>query len=176
MFEMTITPLNARDDWCVYQIYSEDGSETLFTWFCRFVQIFELRELFANVDFEIEGTYRLSVLSLHIDRNEAYAAFSNLLFKEGMPHLNRTVMLNRRTWVKCNETGEIFKSAYECAKMHMIPESQLSKHLRNVTSHRSVRGRTYTKIRVSDIQPVLPRKPIVEDLPPPPPPVPEKAQ
>ena len=52
----------------------------------------------------------------------------------------------KRQQVKCIETGEVFSSAAEAARMHGLSNSALVNHLNRKSGHRSVKGRTYIRV------------------------------
>lgn len=50
--------------------------------------------------------------------------------------------------IKCNETGEIFETANAAARAHDLSYSALHNHINGKVGHRTVKGKTYSRIGV----------------------------
>ncbi|MAK38178.1 MAG: hypothetical protein CMC15_18605 [Flavobacteriaceae bacterium] len=104
----------------------------------------KLQKPMVNPEFDENKPYELTVLSFHKNRVEAYNEFSKVLRDKGFPYLNKTIKFNRYNPVQCDQTGQIWITATECAKERMLDVGQLGRHLRREVGFLSVKGNTYS--------------------------------
>lgn len=156
-----------QNSWCIYTIEEMSG-KMIFIWYSKVATALSGRELLSNPAFDTAKPVIVTIQQIHATQRDAQAAIAGWFAKYGMPDLNKTVRWNRRTRVKCHETGQVFKNQLECARMLGIDQSQLSKVLRRIPGHVSINGLTFSNIADDHaVKPVQQFKPDLNNLPAP---------
>lgn len=96
----------------------------------------------------------LTILETNVDRVKLANKALLLCHEKGRNDLkeriNTTVQhwqqTNNKNAVRCIETGEEFSSAAACAETHDLTYNALIRHLNNVKSYNTVKGKTYERI------------------------------
>lgn len=92
----------------------------------------------------------MQVVGITDNQREAYREQQRLIAAY-KPACNRKgYYVSNNVAVRCIDTGEIFESAAACARAHNIANSALINHLNEKVGHRSVKGRTYERVRNSE--------------------------
>jgi hypothetical protein len=105
-----------------------------------------LRDVAINPAFNINEPVKLVVNQIYTNNRDASAASLAWLRSNPWPELNKTMRWNRRTNVRCCETGQIFRNQRECATMLGLNQAQLSQHLRRNPGYKTIKGMTYENI------------------------------
>lgn len=127
------------NQWVVYGIQDAMTLTVLYIGSC------ELRKLMTLPDWNgnPEQSITLSVLGTFPTSYEA-RNFQYECVK--VNDLTKTMRENRYRFVRCVETGEIFKTMAECAKAHELSQSNLANHLLGKAGYKSVKGKHYVRV------------------------------
>ena len=86
------------------------------------------------------------MLELHTDKIAAINAFGKMLnMRPDWPPLNLTVEYNRRGVIICEQTGQIFYSQADIARVHKVNVGQISNHLQRLPGYAHVKGMTFKR-------------------------------
>lgn len=143
--------------WCIYSLTKANESEPCFIWYCKVSKLLSLTDALKNPDFDKTANYTLSIISYHNNWIECNNALKPLFagISGGMPVLNRTQWINRRTPVKCDQTGQVWNSQRDCAEQLGLNQAQLSQHLRRNPSYKTVKGMTFTNVSAAKLHAAL---------------------
>lgn len=134
----------------VFYLLRDQQNEIHFAGVCAAAQLLALPDVRGNALFESMFKNRLAVIDVieFCDtRMLAINARARYLGNHAWPLMNRYSGKNGRgAPIFCNETNETFKNMDEVVAAHGIHASNLSKHLNGKTGHRTVGGRTYTRL------------------------------
>lgn len=144
---LIIQPKEINDKWVTYLLYDKNHK-------LQHIGISQLIKLFSLADakrnpaffkyFPSDQELTLSVFELFNNRAEAIKAQSELIRKYNLPDMMKQAG-NKHLPIKCNETGEIFKSVQDVCFAHGVTASAVSQHLNNTPGFRTVKNRTYTR-------------------------------
>lgn len=135
-----------QSGWCVYSITKAGESAPDFVWISKLSNVSTVTDALKNPDFDKRANYWLQVISYHPNKLAALNAQGAWMKEHGTPIMNKTQHINRRNPVQCEQTGQIWQNARECATALGINQSQLSQHLRRNPGYKSVKGLTFINV------------------------------
>ena len=142
------------NQWCIYTLQNKAGV-LVFIWAAKLANAMSARDAMSNPALKDDEDYYFQIAGVYPDQRHAQAALGEYLRKNPWPEFNKTVRWNRRTRVKCNETGQTWRNGAECASQLGINRAQLSQHLRRNPGYKTIRGLTFSNIPDEQaIQPV----------------------
>lgn len=143
-----LNPVIDSNSHVVYFLRDIATAEILFVGSGPLNSIFTLNELNRNGSFERNRDYIFQLHSRHDNRVDALNAVGAWMrTQETMPTLNRHGAFGHKGDIRCNETGEVFRSQKAAAMAHGIDAGALGRHLARKPYHKSVKGRTYDFVR-----------------------------
>lgn len=144
----------ARDVYDTHAVYLHRDAEKAvqFVGCCKLHLLFDAPDARSNAQWlqlfgNSNAPMELEVVTLSNNPKEAFSEQRRLILLYD-PICNRRGFWRdtRHMRIICNETGEIFNTATECATTHGITPSALSNHLRMRKGFNTVGGRTYQRI------------------------------
>lgn len=140
-----ITGKDAMNGWCVYTLHDDQGN-LVFIYYGKVASAMSLRDLISNPAFDQNKQYTFTVQTIYPSQREAMSAQNAYIQTFGTPSLNKTVLWNRKTQVRCIETGQVWRNQLECAKSLGLNQSQLSQHLRRNPGFKSIKGMHFENV------------------------------
>lgn len=144
---LTVNPSKTYTNYAVYKLTDQAG-KIVHIGVSKICDIFKFQD--APKIFKNEEHY-FSILSVDENKIKMVNLAVNLALKNDLPELKNSLIRefqNVRKGVICNETGEKFISAAECARKHNLTYSALTKHLSGEKSYQTVKKRTYKRIAI----------------------------
>lgn len=131
----------------VYHVFEPITLELLYIGNCALNQFVHAPDLRSNAQFRSNIDYLICSHGVYADKSMGMQeqGIQVELMRE-MPPYNKKGRVNFRTPIKCNETGEVFRTIKDAAFAHGCGQSNLSNHLNNRVGFRSVKGKTYHHI------------------------------
>lgn len=142
---MLMNGYNTDKDFCVYYLLTPE-QKILFVWYSKISNAMSIIHAKANPAFDKNQQFSFHIYAIYKDQRQAINGMGEFFKLYGMPELNKTVTYNRRTKVQCVETGVIYNSQYECAKLEGLNQAQLSQHLRRNPGYKTIKGHTYKNL------------------------------
>jgi hypothetical protein len=143
-----IQPSTMHNSYVIYNLIYK-GS-VIFTWYCKFIELLKIKDAVKNPAFDITLTYNLEIVefcaTLHIASNQV----ARILDGKTWPPLNMTQSYNRIGMIKCEQTGEIFRSQADIVRRYGVNPGQLAQHLKRALGFASIKGMTFTRVAYLD--------------------------
>lgn len=154
-----ILPTDLNNAWCVYLL--KDNNDAI-----QFIGISKLDRIYTIADAKNNPGFKqyfpdnkyifIQMIDIAPNKVKALQKHSERMRQlPNIPMMMKYARYNKTLPIYCIETGETFKSLDEVARAHGVGAGNLSKHLRGVAGHRSIKGRTYCRINPND--PPLPK-------------------
>jgi len=147
--QVTLTRDQMQTAFCVYS--HAMGGAVVFLGICQIRDVYNAPDARNNTEWVkmTENNAQVTVTVLHAseDANECINHRYKLFKEQGTPLCNQRGQFygSVLTHVKCIETGEIFVSQADCARVLGLNKSQLCNHLNRNAGFNSVKGRTFEK-------------------------------
>jgi hypothetical protein len=167
---MITTSQDLMKTWGVYTIYNETCDKLLYIGIEKMTQIFTISQARGNPFFsQVIGNHPFVLLITDIMPNKIAAMnkYGEHIRRLGMPDMIRNHSLHKG--VQCINTGDTFRNITECAQAMGIDQGALSRHLRGVAGHNTIKGNMYRRIpHPASIRPPEPQPvPVAAPMPTP---------
>lgn len=131
-----------------------DGEEVVFIGYDKLVNIISLTVPAAHPDFKQGHDYTVQIHQpAYVNSIDAANHASSLITGE-TPPLNRGSYARFNRVIVCEQTGQSFETQEEAARVCNISQPQLSKHLRRLPGHKSVKGLSFIYKAAEQSQPI----------------------
>lgn len=140
-----------KKSWVIYSIFHWKTAKVVYVGMCKMNVLFALPDFQGlNTDTILENdAFSLKIINISDDKKEALKLHVNAIREHGVPDLNKYGHYKkRRSRIQCVETGEIWNTIQECARVQGIDPGALSRHLRALPGHVTVRGMTYMFVNI----------------------------
>lgn len=127
------------NQWVTYMLLNPLTHGVLYVGACELRNVFKLPDWNGNADQEI----MLSIVEIFHTSVEAKNRQYELV---KIYDLSKTMAGTKYRFIRCVETGEIFKTISMCAKAHNLGASNLINHLNGRAGFKSVKGKHYVRI------------------------------
>lgn len=152
MESYTITLLTTykelNENYVIYNLRDAQTAALIYVGTCKQSQVMTIPDarsnpLFAST-FKENTKFILNVTHVLPDRASAMECYAAQIKFWGMPEMIRAHSLAKG--VQCLNTGEIFASIKDAAQAHGLDQAALSRHLRGIAGHRTVKGKMYCRV------------------------------
>lgn len=136
--------------WCVYQL-RDKNMKLHFIGISKLDKVFSFKEARSvpafNTIFPDDDFCILEIMDMAENITEAMnKRYNRIQFNNGLPDMMKEMYIPGLTMIRCNETGELFRTIDEVANAHDINRGSLSQHLRKVGYYKKIKNRTYERI------------------------------
>lgn len=148
---MKIT-LNYKNNkaWYAYTLKQSGTSDILYVGEDRMTDIINFRSVLKHPDFNFDASYDIEFISSACEKqSEAKniaSAYNNNMNGGRLTPLNTIDHARTSNAIICHNTGQIFQTQLEAARVLDINQSQLSKHLQRAPGYRHIKGMTFEYI------------------------------
>ena len=147
MYEIIVNPSKDMTRLHIYAVVDMETNDLLFMSKDTLHDIVSLKPLLKFSSFDKSKTYRVIILdSAGVNAFDTHNKFSKWLTKicgypAKLPKFNNYLYTNKsRAKIRCIETGQIFNTGQEVAKIFGTSPSNLSNHLHGKPGFKSVKG------------------------------------
>lgn len=135
-----------QKQWVIYILFCQQTASVVFVGHCKLTQLFgfpDARQMLGNLD----GNYILRVIESDDARTGAFKKYEDAIRAYGfIKQLAHARLKKHGNFIECVNTGERWSTLTEAANAHGIGAGNLSKHLRGLPGHVTVKGKTYRKV------------------------------
>ena len=136
---ITLNPARAGKQWCVYLIRRELDSP-FHVGYCMLRDVIKMPDMWMD---KPDAMCVLHLLGTFETKPEALSLYVKKCIELGFKY---HMHLARRGCIKNDTNGTVYKTAQDCCKAENINPGALSRHLRRLAGHKTIRGMTYTRI------------------------------
>jgi len=151
---IAVNPSLVNSYWVVYTLKRFSNYELYHIGLCRFGELLNVPDARREPNFDPNETYILTGEGTYATRADAvkYLSVVRARFKGVMPTLMKARLTSPRKIIKCDQTGEYFITIDELSKARGIYPSTISNHLNGKPGHKTVKGRTYSRVDCPDVK------------------------
>ena len=142
-----------QSNYIVYQIHAENTFIVEFVGMVKMTKFNQMPDFYANNMFAKytvhKQNFHVQVVDICSSKGEALQSQSRHIRAANWPDANKYARVSANGVITCNETGAEFSTITEASSSMGLDAAALSRHLRHVPGHLTVKGFTFTRNKLT---------------------------